>query len=366
MKRITINQGKVGLLFQRGDYRKVLAEGAYWVGPFTEVKLYDKSVPFYAPVDLSLLLADAQLAAQLTVVEVGDSQIALEFRNGNFARVLTAGRYAYWKGLVDFTFIKCDLSKAEITEKVPLAVLHSKEVSPYIRQFTVEAYEQGLLFIDGRFEQILPTGTHYFWRNAMLVQVMKADMRLRQVDVTGQDVLTKDKAAIRVNLQAQYKVYDAQKALVGSRNAADQLYGLLQLALRQYTGTFTLDELLDSKEAVADYVLKNVKAKAAELGLTLVGCGVRDLILPGDVKDIMNQVLVAQKKAQANIITRREETASTRSLLNTAKLMEDNDMLFKLKEMEYVEKIADKINSITLSGGSQVVDQLKHLFAPRS
>ena len=84
------------------------------------------------------------------------------------------------------------------------------------------------------------------------------------------------------------------------------------------------------------------------------------------MKEIMNQVLVAQKKAQANIITRREETASTRSLLNTAKLMEDNDMLFKLKEMEYVEKIADKINSITLSGGSQVVDQLKHLFAPRS
>jgi len=75
--------------------------------------------------------------------------------------------------------------------------------------------------------------------------------------------------------------------------------------------------------------------------------------------------LVAQKKAQANIITRREETASTRSLLNTAKLLEENDMLFKLKEMEYVEKIADKINSISLSGGNQLVDQLKDIFIPK-
>jgi hypothetical protein len=85
-------------------------------------------------------------------------------------------------------------------------------------------------------------------------------------------------------------------------------------------------------------------------------------VLPGDVKEIMNQVLVAEKRAQANVIMRREETASTRSLLNTAKLMEENAMLFKLKEMEYVEKIAEKIQTIQLSGGGQLVDQLKQLF----
>lgn len=87
------------------------------------------------------------------------------------------------------------------------------------------------------------------------------------------------------------------------------------------------------------------------------------MILTGDMKDIMNQVLIAQKKAQANVIMRREETASTRSLLNTAKLMEENDMLYKLKEMEYVEKIAEKIGEITVSGNGNMVTQLKEIFS---
>jgi hypothetical protein len=83
------------------------------------------------------------------------------------------------------------------------------------------------------------------------------------------------------------------------------------------------------------------------------------------MRDIMNQVLIAEKRAMANIITRREETASTRSLLNTAKLMEDNAMLYKLKEMEFVERIAENINSISVSGNGQIVDQLKQILIPK-
>jgi len=90
---------------------------------------------------------------------------------------------------------------------------------------------------------------------------------------------------------------------------------------------------------MANAVLETTKSEAIKLGVKVLNCGIRDIILTGEMKEIMNQVLIAQKKAQANSITRREETASTRSLLNTAKLMEDNEMLYKLKEMEYVEKI---------------------------
>jgi regulator of protease activity HflC (stomatin/prohibitin superfamily) len=77
----------------------------------------------------------------------------------------------------------------------------------------------------------------------------------------------------------------------------------------------------------------------------------KDIILPGEIRDILNQVTAAEKQAQANLIRRREETAATRSLLNTAKLMEDNPLLVRLKELETLEKIADKVEKFTVVGG---------------
>ncbi len=365
MKRVRINTGKIGLVFRNGNYKKVITEGAYWLLPNESVHLYGLTRPFYPVIDLNILLKDEQLTDMLSVVEVKDNEIALQYENGNFKNVLGAGRYAFWKGVTEYTFTKADLSKIEITEDIDANTLMRKEVLPFVRVYVVESFEKGILLIDGKFSKVLDTGTYYFWKNAVVVTVMKADLRQLQLEISGQEMLTKDKAALRMNFYTQYKVVDIIRALIENKDYEKQLYILMQLALREYAGTLTLDELLEKKDSIAAYVLTTLKDKAAKLGVEIRDCGVRDIILPGEMKEIMNQVLVAQKKAEANVIMRREETASTRSLLNTAKLMEDNAMLFKLKEMEYVEKIADKINSISLSGGNQIVDQLRDIFIPK-
>src|SRR5690606_30805677 len=345
MKRIRINTGKIGLVFRNGNYRKVVTEGAYWLLPNEDVFQYDLTKPFHPSIDLNILLKDEQLANMLTIVEVKDNEIALQYENGNFKNVLSPGRYAYWKGVTDYSFIKADLSKIEVTENIDTNTIMRKEVLPYVRVYAVESFEKGILLIDGKFSKVLDTGVYYFWKNAVVISVLKADLRQLQLEVSGQEILTKDKAGLRVNFYTQYKVVDIIKALIENKDYEKQLYILMQLALREFIGTLSLDELLEKKESISAYVLATLKDKAYNLGVEVRDCGVRDIILPGEVKEIMNQVLVAQKKAEANVIMRREETASTRSLLNTAKLMEENAMLFKLKEMEYVEKIADKINS---------------------
>ena len=119
---------------------------------------------------------------------------------------------------------------------------------------------------------------------------------------------------------------------------------------------------MEAKAKISEFVLEALKTRAVKLGVEVLEAGIRDIILPGEVREIMNRVLIAQKTAEANSIARREETSATRNLLNTAKLMEDNAMLFKLKEMEYMEKIADKIGEITVSSGGQVMEQLTKIF----
>jgi regulator of protease activity HflC (stomatin/prohibitin superfamily) len=365
MKRIRINTGKIGLVFRNGNYRKVVTEGVYWLLPNEDVYEYDLTKPFHPSINLNILLRDEQLANMLIVVEVSDNEIVLQYENGNFRNVLGPGRYAYWKGVTEYSFVKADLSKIEVTENIDGNTIMRKEVLPYVRIYAVESFEKGILLIDGKFSRVLDTGVYYFWKNAVVITVLKADLRQLQLEVSGQEILTRDKAALRVNFYTQYKVVDIIKALIENKDYEKQLYILMQLALREFIGTLSLDEMLEKKESISAYVLAALKDKANNLGVEIRDCGVRDIILPGEMKEIMNQVLVAQKKAEANVIMRREETASTRSLLNTAKLMEENTMLFKLKEMEYVEKIADKINSISLSGGNQIVDQLKDIFVPK-
>ena len=363
MKRVRINAGKVGLVFKKGDYKRVITQGKHWLGFNERVLVYDLANTFVAPIALELLLKDEMLEAMLDIIEVKDSELVLVYEKGNFKTVLTAGRYVYWKGLIKREFVRADLSKIYITEKIDKSLFSNYELSKYIRTFEVAAYEKAVLLVDDVYTKTLDGGTYRFWRNDTTIKIAKADLRQLQLEIAGQELLTKDKAAIRINFYTQYKVTDIEKALLENKDYEKQLYIAMQLVLRAYIGAYTLDELLERKENIAEAVFEDVKASASKLGVNVLSCGIRDVILTGDMKEIMNQVLVAQKKAQANTITRREETASTRSLLNTAKLMEENNMLYKLKEMEYVEKIAEKIGEITVSGNGGIVTQLKEIFS---
>jgi hypothetical protein len=318
--------------------------------------------PFTPAYELNILLQDAELAAALHVVEVKDDEIVLQYQNGLLNQVLTPGRYTYWKAVIAYKFVRADPSKIEITEGIDRATLLSRLVAPYVRTSSVENFEKGLFFVDGKYSGILTSGVYCWWKNNTAVVVGKVDTRRQQLEINGQEVLTRDKAALRINAWAQYQVVDIDKALLGNKDYEKQLYVSFQLAIREYVGGLLLDEVLEKKDQLTPVVLAKVATQAENLGVVVADFGIKDLILPGDMKESMNQVLVAEKKAQANIIMRREETASTRSLLNTAKLMEDNPMLFKLKEMEYVEKIAEKVNAITVNGNGMLIDQLRQIF----
>jgi len=359
---MNIAMGKVGLIFRRGQLDRVLTTGQYRLWGQCTVEVYDMSVEFRPTHNINLLLQHEGLASKLEVVRVKEGELVLRYEDGVFAEALTAGTTAYWKGVINNTFERYDRTKVWIDEGLNREILNGRALSAFITVVTVGIGQKGALFIDGKFTQTLDEGVFYFWKNAHRVDVRVADLRKQSMDISGQEMLTKDKAALRMNFTVNYQITDVVKALVENMNATQQLYNLGQLALREVVGSMTLDELLEQKEAVTGYVAETLNDQATQLGMALNTSGVKDIILTGEMKNIMNQVLIAQKQAQAQVILRREETASTRSLLNTAKLMEDNQMLYKLKEMEYVEKIADKINTITVSGGGQELDQLKTIF----
>ncbi|RNA63303.1 slipin family protein [Chryseobacterium nematophagum] len=363
LKNIRIRIYQVGLVFKNGNLVSILKEGSYWIFGNKSVEVYDMKDQFKEGEDLILLLKNEHLNSMLEVVDVKDGEMVLVFENEIFKEVLNVGQYAFWKGMVNRKYQKIDLMKTEFTNEVSRTVLENIKLKNFIRKFVVTNEYNGLLLMDGKLIKILKAGTYYFWNNEVSMEVKYVDMRIQQMEIAGQELLTKDKAMLRINFYVRFQVENVEKALLENKEYEKQLYIIMQLALREFVGALTLDELLLKKDTVGEGILENVGNKTEDLGLKVLDAGIRDVILTGEMKEIMNQVLIAEKKAQANSIMRREETASTRSLLNTAKLMEENEVLWKLKEMEYMEKIAEKIGDITVSGNTNIVSQLKEIFA---
>ena len=179
--------------------------------------------------------------------------------------------------------------------------------------------------------------------------------------INGQEILTKDKVGVRVNFTANWRITDYKKIAEEYNEFDTILYTAAQLALRDYLGGKTMDELLSDRENIGAEILEELKKRTEGMYVEILSAGIKDVILPGEIAAIMNSVLAAEKRAQANVITRREEVASTRSLLNTAKLMDENATLRRLKELEYIEKIFGNVGEVTVDARSSILSQLARI-----
>ena len=246
---------------------------------------------------------------------------------------------------------------------VPLvAALRPEDGRPHptdgVLYVEVSEGQTGLLFVDGRLTRSLEPGRYAFWRYQRNLKVKFLEERLQNVEVSGQEILTRDKVSLRINLTASYRIVDAEKAAIVATDFDDLLYKDLQFALREAVGTKTLDELLEGEgRAETSFVSEHVRERTPEYGVEVARVGVKDIILPGEMKAILNQVVEAEKAAEANLIRRREETAATRSLHNTARMMERNPTLLRLKELEALERVTDRVGNLTVFGGLEGVLQ---------
>jgi regulator of protease activity HflC (stomatin/prohibitin superfamily) len=200
------------------------------------------------------------------------------------------------------------------------------------------------------FKEQLPSGIHAWWSFGRFWQTETIDFRLQNIEVSGQEILSKDKVQLRLNLTAGFRIQDPLKAKQSLANISYFLYKELQFALRAAVGEKNLDGLLEDKGTIDRSIAEYIRNKTEEYGIEVDSIGVKDIILPGEIKAILSKVVEAEKTAQANVIKLREETSATRSMLNTARVMEDNPIALRLKELEVLERIAEKIDRIQVNG----------------
>jgi regulator of protease activity HflC (stomatin/prohibitin superfamily) len=307
------------------------------------------------PAEKALLLEKTQpkLAEDnLEIVQPGPNEVAIVSFDGEPKHlVMPNTTRAFWK-----TLTNVDVELIDTATEMRIAKRHLDKIdvvrNPVVVQAIVGAHEAGLLIVDGKMTERLAPGRHAFWAVGRTVTIAKTDLRPQPLEVTAQEILTKDRVGIRVTLTAFYKIVDPERAALASADVGNTLYRLVQFAIREAVAARTLDEILAARDTLDAQVRAYVTERAKALGAEVGEIGVKDVILPGDVRDLLNKVVEAERVAKANLIRRQEETAATRSLLNTAKLMEDNPLLLRLKELEALERLVEKVGRIDLHTGN--------------
>ena len=363
---VTVQEGERALLSRNGSLQRVLAPGRHALfDPWQRLTAETfKVVRAEMPVDrYNVIKAERpDLAALLfAVVETGVNELAVVHFDGRPAHVLGPwAMRAYWKPVTTVMVETFDVADDPKVTPRHLALFERLKAT-YIHDAIVEDHEAGLLYIEGKFIERLPPGRHTYWTVNRKVEVKRIDLRPKAVEITAQEMLTKDRIALRVTLTAFRRIVDPERAAASTDDVDTWLYRLIQFAIREAVAGRTLDEVLSARGALDAELRDFVRARLGDTGIEILDLGVKDVILPGEIRELINKVVEAERTAKANLIRRQEETAATRSLLNTARLMEDNPLLLRLKELESLEKLVEKVGRIDLHAGEgQGFDALLH------
>ena len=353
---VIVKDGERAFLLRNGRLERVLAPGRYRVfDPLRELKVETFAVvrtEFPAERYAVIKAERPEIAAELfTAVETRADEVAIVSLDGR--PILLIGPWqirVWWKVATAVEIERIDVARDPKVAPRHLTLVERAR-NPYLAETVVENHEAGLLYVEGRLVERLAPGRHAYWSVNRKVEVKRLDLRPQAVEITAQEMLTKDRIALRVTLTALRRIVDPERAVSAVVDVDGWLYRLVQFAIREAVAARTLDEVLSAKSLLDAELRAFVRERLAETGIEVTELGVKDVILPGEIRELVNKVVEAERTAKANLIRRQEETAATRSLLNTAKLMEENPLLLRLKELESLERLVEKVGRIDLHAG---------------
>jgi regulator of protease activity HflC (stomatin/prohibitin superfamily) len=353
-KIITVAIAERAIVFRHGLPFRALGPGRHVVWGFgLAVRRWSTDpIVFDMPAEIRTLLpADA-----FGEVTIATAERAVLFHDGRPKKFLGPGTHRYWEldDTVRVQLFSVHDAMPELSAELAAIIPRTEYVDAIIR-----AHERGLFYVQGRLVRTLEPGRYAFWSpREMPVEIRAVDSRLAQLTLAGQELMTRDKVTLRLTLTVEYAIEDPALATHAVADVKDAVYLVVQLAARQFVSGVTLDELLAGRDAMTRFLEEDAAEKAGRFGVRVARAGVKDIVLPGEMKTLLNKVIEAEKEAAANVILRREETAATRSLANTAKLMSEQPLLLRLKELESLKEIASRIDKLQLVVGTQGVSPL--------
>ena len=359
-QKVEVKLNERVVMFRDGLPVTALGPGRHilWGRRYTEERYYTDTLRFKAlPRVRDVLPAD-----WFSEVSLNSRQRGVLLRDGVPQEFLRPGIHRYWTvdPSVKLVVLSVDDEMPELNAELAAVIPKNEYVVAEVQE-----HQRGLEFVQGRLNAVLEPGRHVYWTHPQArVTVELVDMRQEQITLPGQELMTRDKVTLRLTLSAEFAIVDPVKAAALSTGVRDSVYLMVQLAARDYMAGVKLDDLLDGRGDLSEYLEREVAQKAVEIGVKTMRVGVKDIVLPGDMRALLNRVIEVEKEAVANVILRREETAANRVLANTAKVIEDHPVLLRLKELEAMKEMAERIDKVRVVVGADSFGALMPSMTP--
>ena len=352
--KIVVALDERAVVYRNGLPVRALGPGSHHIWGFGLVveRKSMRTLAFDALPEVRAMLPDAWYRE----VTIAPNERGVLFRRGRPVEFLRPGTHLYWlaDASVALETYALDAPMPKLTDEL-VAVLPR---SAYVLA-DVPAHAKGLLFVSERFVRVLAPGRVALWTHPdAVVTVKTVDVRRQQVTLAAQELMTKDKVTLRLTLTAEYMIADVVKATLEVVDARDALYVAVQLAARDYVASVTLDALLEGRDAMTRFLEAQVMPKMHALGVSLDAIGVKDVVLPGEMKVLLNRVIEAEKAAAANVILRREEAAATRLRASSARIMAEQPGLMRLTELEAIKEMAKSVGEVRVIVGTEGIERV--------
>jgi regulator of protease activity HflC (stomatin/prohibitin superfamily) len=209
----------------------------------------------------------------------------------------------------------------------------------------INQYQRGVKFTMGKFTSVMEPG----WRLVIPVFQFyrKVDMRVKAVDVPDQKAITKDNVSVIVNAVIYYKVFSAEKAVIEVEDFQYAISQYAQTTMRNIVGEVSLDELLASREKLAERIREIVDKETDAWGLQVNNVELKDVSLPGDMERTIAKQAEAEREKRAVIINSEGELAAAKNMAEAAKILSETPGALHLRTLQSINDVSsDASNTI--------------------
>ncbi|MDN3720234.1 slipin family protein [Roseibium salinum] len=303
--RVLISENERAVHLAKGELQGILGPGEHSLATMRGTLVIERhnlaQPQFRSDYEKALFDKLPEVAERhLTVVRTKPGEVAVLERDNRVHTVLGPDeRLVLWREAGPWTW---ELFDTEADPELSPKLMRRLGDARQTQQFVIVPVTEGsvaLLHMDGVLTKVLEAGLHAYWKAGRTVTQRIIDLKRQSLDVTGQEVLTLDRVTIRINLSAEYRVADPVKAATEVKDFADTLYRALQLVFRQHLGALKLDQILERKGEVNAEAADKIRADMAMIGVEVSDIVLKDVILPGEMREILNKVVTAEKGSRS-------------------------------------------------------------------